>query len=196
MSADIILNYLGQCDKNRKLEFRVVCQCAPVLKGVKVSNLVTIPAGMWSRLKHTLIGSQVVCVPLYLGKDKEVIFLYRYEKMRVHLEREEVRVFLSSFGYLDLSVSGVILRLKKRYQEFAQGQIGFPHELGVILEYPVEDVRGFIRHQGKNCLMARYWKVYSDRERAEETFRQYDLVRERAMQEMISGCPLRQVAVS
>ena len=32
----------------------------------------------------------------------------------------------------------------------------FPHEIGLLLGYPVEDVLGFIRHQGKNYLYTGY----------------------------------------
>lgn len=196
MSSEVILNYLGQCDGNKKLEFRVVCQCAPVLKGIKISNLVRIPAGTWKMLWHTLIGSHVICVPLYFGKDSDMIFLYRYNKMEDHLRKEEVGSFLKEYGYQNLSVSGVIARLRVRYEEYMEGKAEFPHELGVILEYPVEDVQGFICNQGKNCLLSKYWKVYHNKEKAEETFKRYDQVRENAMAEMIAGRPLRQVAVS
>ena len=32
----------------------------------------------------------------------------------------------------------------------------FPHEIGLLLGYPVEDVLGFIRYQGKNYLYTGY----------------------------------------
>ena len=38
---------------------------------------------------------------------------------------------------------------------------GFPHEIGVILGYPVEDVIEFEKHQGKNCKYCGCWKRYS-----------------------------------
>ncbi len=196
LSADVILNYLGQCDKERKLEFHIVCQCAPVLKGIKISNIVTIQSGTWKTVRRTLAGSGILCVPLFLRKDNDVIFLYRYEKLEEHLKKEDIRQFLEEYGYFDPVVESVIFRLRRRYQEYSEGKISFPHELGVLLEYPLEDVQGFIRNQGKNCLLCRYWKVYHDKERAKEIFRRYDEVRECAMKEMIAGCPLRQVASS
>lgn len=196
LSADVILNYLGQCDKERKLEFHIVCQCAPVLKGIKISNIVTIQSGTWKAVRRTLGGSRVICVPLFLGKEKDVIFLYRYEEMAEYLKKENVRKFLEEYGYVNPTVESVIFKLRRRYQDYSEGKIGFPHELGVLLEYPLEDVQGFIENQGKNCLLCRYWKVYHNKERAKEIFRKYDEVRECAMKEMIAGCPLRQVASS
>ena len=44
----------------------------------------------------------------------------------------------------------------------------FPHEVGVILGYPVEDVIGFENHHGRDCKYCGCWKSYSDIENAKE----------------------------
>ena len=41
MSAETMLHFLNNCTPEEKFGFRVVTQCAPVLKGVKISNLIT-----------------------------------------------------------------------------------------------------------------------------------------------------------
>ncbi len=47
MSAETMLHFLNNCTPEEKFGFRVVTQCAPVLKGVKISNLITMkPGGM------------------------------------------------------------------------------------------------------------------------------------------------------
>lgn len=196
MSIEVMLAFLSTCSLEEKLGFKVVAQCAPVLKGVKVSNLITVKPGICGLIKQYLGGSQVICTPLYSGRGREILFLYRYDALEEYLMRPEVRRFLAGYGYLDRSVSGVLIRLRKRYADYVEKRWAFPHELGVILEYPVEDVEGFIRNGGKNCLTERYWKVYHNRERAEEIFRQYDMVKEMAMREIVSGRSLSQVVVS
>lgn len=195
MSIEVMLAFLSNCSLEEKLGFKVVAQCAPVLKGVKVSNLITVRPGTCGVIQRYLGGSRVICTPLYSGRGREILFLYRYEALEEYLKKQEVRNFLAGYGYLDRSVSGVLLRLRKRYADYVEKRWEFPHELGVILEYPVEDVEGFIRNQGKNCLTERYWKVYHNQERAEEIFRQYDQVKETAMSEIVSGYTLSQVAV-
>ena len=70
----------------------------------------------------------------------------------------------------------------------------FPHELGVLLEYPVEDVKGFIANQGRNSLMTRYWKVYHNKPEAERIFRIYDEAKEQALWEIVQGASLGKVA--
>ncbi|MDR2245683.1 MAG: DUF3793 family protein [Treponema sp.] len=69
------------------------------------------------------------------------------------------------FGFLD--------RLK---EQFTSGQ--FPHEVGIFLGYPVDDVLGFVEHNGQNYKLCGYWKVYGDVELAKACFRQYDECRE------------------
>ena len=49
----------------------------------------------------------------------------------------------------------------------------FPHEIGIFLGYPLDDVLGFIENKGENCLFCGFWKVYSEPERARRTFEKY-----------------------
>ena len=49
----------------------------------------------------------------------------------------------------------------------------FPHELGYFLGYPYADVAEFIRQRGENYLALGLWKVYTEQERALETFARY-----------------------
>ena len=191
-----MLAFLADCSIERQLEFRIVTQCAPVLKGKKVSNLITVKPGQWHQVRRYLKGTRIVCALVYADKDKEVLFLYRFSMLEEHLKKPEVRRFLALNGYLDMSVAAVFIRLRRRYQRYAGGHEEFPHELGVLLEYPVADVEGFICNKGQNCLMERYWKVYHDLEEAQRRFRIYDEAREDAMEEILAGYPLLQVAIS
>ncbi len=192
MSAEVMVTFLNQCGPESKLGFQVASHCAPVLKGIKVSNIMSAGKGTWSRLLRDLRGSKVLCVILSSRKDREILLLYRYEDLREHLKKEQVERFLKSCGYGETSVAAVIMRLRERYGQYADGHGEFPHELGVILEYPVEDVEGFIKNQGKNCVMEKYWKVYHNRERAQAVFARYDEARESAMEEIMAGYPLCQ----
>ena len=49
----------------------------------------------------------------------------------------------------------------------------FPHEIGVFLGYPLEDVTGFINNTGKNFRYSGIWKVYGDEKEAEKRFYKY-----------------------
>ena len=196
MSAETMLHFLNNCTPEEKFGFRVVTQCAPVLKGVKISNLITMKPGGWRKIRAYLKKSRIICIPLYADAEKEVLFLYRYEQLERHLKNREVREFLRSCGYESFEVASVLVRLRRRYQLYAGISKEFPHELGVLLGYPVGDVQGFIDKRGENSLTSRYWKVYQNPKEAEKIFDLYDRVKEQALKEIMCGRTLSHVAVS
>ena len=196
MSAETMLHFLNNCTPEEQFGFRVVTQCAPVLKGVKISNLITMKPGGWRKIRAYLKKSRIICIPLYADAEKEVLFLYRYEQLERHLKNREVREFLRSCGYESFEVASVLVRLRRRYQLYAGISKEFPHELGVLLGYPVGDVQGFIDNRGENSLTSRYWKVYQNPKEAEKIFDLYDRVKEQALKEIMCGRTLSHVAVS
>ena len=196
MSAETMLHFLNNCTPEEKFGFRVVTQCAPVLTGVKISNLITMKPGGWRKIRAYLKKSRIICIPLYADAEKEVLFLYRYEQLERHLKNREVREFLRSCGYESFEVASVLVRLRRRYQLYAGISKEFPHELGILLGYPVGDVQGFIDNRGENSLTSRYWKVYQNPKEAEKIFDLYDRVKEQALKEIMCGRTLSHVAVS
>ena len=196
MSAETMLHFLNNCTPEEKFGFRVVTQCAPVLKGVKISNLITMKPGGWRKIRAYLKKSRIICIPLYADAEKEVLFLYRYEQLERHLKNREVREFLRGCGYESFEVASVLVRLRRRYRLYAGISKEFPHELGVLLGYPVGDVQGFIDNRGENSLTSRYWKVYQNPKEAERIFDLYDRVMEQALKEIMCGRTLSHVAVS
>ena len=76
---------------------------------------------------------------------------------------------LKECGYCRISTQDCIAHLKKRLSE---GN-GFPHEIGLFLGYPPEDVRGFIQNKALGHKVSGYWKVYGDEQKARNTFRAY-----------------------
>ena len=196
MSAETMLHFLNNCTPEEKFGFRVVTQCAPVLKGVKISNLITMKPGGWRKIRAYLKKSRIICIPLYADAEKEVLFLYRYEQLERHLKNREVREFLRGCGYESFEVASVLVHRRRRYRLYAGISKEFPHELGVLLGYPVGDVQGFIDNRGENSLTSRYWKVYQNPKEAERIFDLYDRVKEQALKEIMCGRTLSHVAVS
>ena len=66
---------------------------------------------------------------------------------------------------------------------------GFPHEIGVFLGYPLEDVIGFCRHKGEGCKLCGYWKVYGDVDHAKRCFAAFDCCRDAPYARLLSGSP-------
>ena len=68
----------------------------------------------------------------------------------------------------------------------------FPHEIGIFLGYPLEDVDGFITHQGENCKLCGCWKVYGNVEQARRTFANYEKCRVFLCAKLSKGCNILQ----
>lgn len=83
-------------------------------------------------------------------------------------------------------LNSILTHLRERFQCAYGRRKEFPHEIGVFLGYPMEDVIGFIENNDKNCLCTGYWKVYSNPERAKNLFRYYDEARESAIYEILN----------
>jgi len=62
-----------------------------------------------------------------------------------------------------------VARLVCRFRESSE----FPHEVGLFLSYPPEDVKGFINHCAGGFKCAGLWKVYGDEEKARSLFEKY-----------------------
>lgn len=73
---------------------------------------------------------------------------------------ESVLALLHEIGYIDTDLKQVLPVFRTHYQQYLKEKKVFPHEMGLLLGYPPEDVKGFIHNQGKNYLYSGYWKVY------------------------------------
>ncbi len=103
---------------------------------------------------------------------------------------EAVRL-LEESGYPCHSAGQCVACLIRRLRENDE----FPHEIGLFLSYPPEDVRGFIENKACRFKCAGLWKVYGDEERAKELFRQYKRCTDRCCALWRAGSGLAQLAV-
>ncbi len=72
--------------------------------------------------------------------------------------------------------------LKKKYSKEC------PHEIGIFLGVPLEDVESFIKHKGKNYLICGYWKVYHGLEKSIDTFEAYNQAKNKVIKLVSKGC--------
>ena len=72
----------------------------------------------------------------------------------------------------------------------------FPHEVGLFLSYPPEDVQGFIDHRAMDFKCAGLWKVYSDEERAQRLFTRFKRCTEDYCARWQAGSDIGQLAVA
>ncbi len=170
---------LSTFDDREYLYYKIQYDIAPTLAGIKPSSLMTFHnhnrrlLTLWDRYKEQI--SKELNIHYYeLGRKNQrvMVLFYRDKALANCLNIWKNRSFLVEQGYGEKEkVEESLCLLRKRFQEEC------PHELGVFLGYPVEDVIAFIESNGAPCLVCKYWKVYQDVENALKVFDAYDTER-------------------
>lgn len=187
MSAKLVSYLLSQKHAGKRLVCQLILQCSPFLKGLKPSCAITLEKKDYQKLHALFDGTDVTYRVLSERKGRFLVFFYWEKELCRRLGRREVQCFLRGFGYKEEGIEQQLARLEKRVNRYFQADRGFPHEIGVFLDYPLRDVKSFIRRKGKGCLFSGYWKVYHDPEEARSIFKAYDEARECAVQEFFLG---------
>ena len=163
------------CDR-QDFEAMLCLHCAPTFAGLKAASLVSFKKSQYEDF-DALLASYEPCFQcsglkafrLTDGTDFTLVLFYRPDALLRALQAPGAAKLLSAFGYAADDADQALDLLAARMQL----QKSFPHEIGIFLGYPPSDVEGFIEHRGKNFSSSGYWKVYSDVQAAEATFRLY-----------------------
>lgn len=193
MSAEQILDFLSKSGLRDRILFKIGFQCAPVIKGIKASNLVVVQKDGWQQIKDILLNNGVEVLVLCRLENRDVLFLFRKELLEARLKDKAIQTFLLEYGYDRFSLREVLNKLKERYCDYALKRSDFPHEMGIFLGYPIWDVEGFIENKGGHCLYSGYWKVYANPDWARRLFKVYDQVRDEVLQNIIVHGNLKQI---
>ena len=191
MSFDIV-DIIKEMDVH-SIPLQLALQCAPVISGIKISNLLTIPAKSLRELSVVLKKTELSFRILYPGRERLVILIFREAKLREYLAREEVMAFIYKCGYETSDISKIFPVFVKRYMRYMELKQDFPHELGLFLGYPIEDVEGFIKENGKNYLYSGYWKVYKDTELKIRLFKDYERVQTEIVRLLYEGLDIMDI---
>lgn len=183
----------------RTFEAVLVEQCAPTLAGVKPASLFRWQGGgtqtfiaHWAR-ELAPFGIAVRVLKTCPRTGDSLVYLYRAAWLRQILADQDNRSFLETVGYcLGQSCGGLLDQLSDRLCL----EQDFPHEIGLFLGYPLEDVVGFIQNGGRNFTYCGYWKVYGDPDAAKQRFTQYRRCTEVCRARFRAGTPVRQLVVA
>ncbi len=195
MPVQEIIKIRDSKDVEQNLLLLLAMHCAPLLKRMAVANVLTLSRKQALGIKGMLKNTEIECYILKADCGRVILYLYRKDALQSCLQQEDVRNFLKKYGYPDKEIVDMLKRLSQRIRLYADGQTDFPHEIGAFLGYPLADVESFIENRGKNYAYLGYWKVYHDVEQAVKTFRLFDKERERAVQDVIFGKGIQEIAV-
>lgn len=154
----------------------VVRQCAPTLAGIKTGSLFPCPyqsrqalMGEIRALNRRLSPKGLILLPVRYLDGKALLYLYRPSNLRQDLKDRLAAQVLEQAGYSCSKSEQCVVRLIRRLKENED----FPHEIGLFLSYPPEDVKGFIDNRACNFKCSGLWKVYGDEARAQAMFARF-----------------------
>lgn len=177
----------------------LVRHCAPTLAGIKTGSLFTCPYESKEalmndvrQLNRRLSTKGLRILPLRLSEKKALIYLFRPQYLSRDLSDRAAKDILRNHGYDLASCDKCVVQLVKRLRL----QKDFPHEIGLFLGYPPEDVCGFIENKACNCKCVGCWKVYGDEAAAKKKFEQYSKCTKIYWEQWYGGKDLERLAVS
>ncbi|MBQ8923688.1 MAG: DUF3793 family protein [Lachnospiraceae bacterium] len=175
------------------VELELALQCAPLIAGLKISNLLNIRAEDVDKLISLIKDGNLSYRLLYANNYRATVLLYNEKLLTDYISRDEVKNHLNSMGYEDTSLSYIFDKFCKRYEEYMIYKEKFPHEMGFLLGYPVEDIEGFINHNGEKSLYTGYWKVYKDCEKKLKVFESFENAKESLVNLLYHGIGMAEI---
>ena len=81
------------------VELQMALQCAPVITGVKVSNLLNIELSGYRQMVEILKDSDICMYTLGATCGRVNVFIYNAAKLRAFVQRDDVQRLMSELGY-------------------------------------------------------------------------------------------------
>lgn len=177
----------------KNLEIQLAIQCAPVLTGIKISNLLIVPNENSRYVMNLFQDTEISFFILCVTREKTTFLIYQSTELINYLGKPKVKELLYHLGYQNQNVQYLLHSLRDKYESYMKDGLSFPHELGLVLGYPVEDVYGFIVNKGQNFLLIGYWKVYANVSEKQKLFDQYNMAKETMIRLISNGASVSKI---
>ena len=178
-------------------EENVVRLCAPTLAGIKTGSLFPCPFENRETLlmeirqyNQVLVPKGLCLLPLRFTDKSALLYLYRPRDLERDLQDRLAMEILRHAGYVCGSSEQCLMKLIERLRAYDE----FPHEIGLFLSYPPEDVKGFLEHRPCKCVGC--WKVYENEEAAQKTFAKYKACTRVYCRQLASGIDIERLTVA
>lgn len=149
-------------------EYALARHCGATFAGIKPASLFRMDAASASLLPYyagCFAKKGFSFVAVQRGDSGILLYVYHEARLRETLFHPAHRAFLRKRGYRYRSAQEAVEELKRR-----MAAENFPHEIGIFLGYPLEDVEGFIRHPREGVQLTGCWKVYANVPEKEKQF--------------------------
>jgi hypothetical protein len=156
-------------------ELTLVKQCSPTLANKKTGSLFRVKYATKDdmicdlrKCNQKFLKKGLRFLPLNYDNHSALIYAYRPARLRADFKRPQVQTILRTLGYKNFDYAHCLQELKERLKVS-----DFPHEIGLFLGYPVNDVAGFIDHHGRDYKAIGLWKAYDNVDLAANLFTEY-----------------------
>ncbi len=177
----------------------VIRHCSPTLAGLKTGNMFTCSyndieevRAELRRLNGKLVKKGLRALPLRFSDNRALIYVFRPSRLLKDLQNNTACRLLRERGYCCETPERCVAHLMQRLSESED----FPHEIGLFLGYPPEDVDGFIENKADGYKMVGCWKVYGDKESAQKMFDKFDKCTRIYREHWKNGKPIEKLTVS
>lgn len=177
----------------------LIRHCSPTLAGMKTGSVFSCRYPSFDALRDyiRLLNHRLSCkglrvLPLKIGEATALVYVYRPARLKIDLSDERTASLLRRYGYITTKPEHCIVQLICRLRE----QKDFPHEIGLFLGYPPEDVCGFIENGARGYKCVGHWKVYGDAEKAELLFDKYRKCTESYLRKHKKGFSIERLTVA
>ena len=171
-------------------EYAIGRHCGVTFAGLKIASLVSLRKGeedVIQTLSRRFAGKGFAFILLREDEERLLVYVCHRARLTKYLFSSDVRAFLARFGYEYGSAEEALEQLKYRMH----GE--FPHEIGIFLGYPLEDVKGFIADPTARTKLSGYWKVYADVDNKQKLFERFKRCTACICRKMQAGQSLTQI---
>lgn len=160
-------------------EETLIRNSSPTLAGIKAASLFSCEFSDRSQLMNEirfynsiLVSKGIIILPLKFQNNRALVYVYRPKLLEKTFENELSCQLLRKYGYKNLTSNSHGKQISRLIQRLRDNE--FPHEAGIFLGYPPEDVIGFIENNAHNFKFSGLWKVYGNVEEAIKTMNSYN----------------------
>lgn len=147
--------------------FKITSQCSScVLRACPVAQY----RSMMCDFAHEVELFGIKILPISPVSTRVHFLVYRADQVERIISDVQTQEFLRERGFMPSSWQRVIRDFRARLTRYHCGlSQKYPHEIGVILGYPLEDVKGFISGGRETC--RGLWRAYGNVEAARMRFK-------------------------
>lgn len=145
----------------------------------------------------------IVLEALLCHDSRTMLIVYREELVASVLADSDARAFLAAHGFATKSSRALVHSMREKLDAYYRSRVNrahgtdpegsarveFPHAMGVLFGYPLEDVIGFMSGARATCHGP--WKAYGDAEKARVRFDAITSVEQGCRRRYRSGASLR-----